>query len=173
MQDELRTRRKILVRYAAVTIFCLIVSVVYNHFSHGIHSFWMRCLALWPLIFGVLPAFLLAQEAFPFAKKRKDSKDKDSRAGKDSRDREEGADIDSAADTGSTGKIYAAETMKDVYRFGIAAVTLASFLKGVLEIAGTDSLYPDVLFYAGIVMLVCGATGFLFLCIRKRSGRRG
>ena len=59
--------------------------------------------------------------------------------------------------------------MKDIYRFGTAAVTVASFLKGVLEIAGTDSFYPDVLRYAGAVMLVCGAAGFFFVRHRDRQ----
>lgn len=44
----------------------------------------------------------------------------------------------------------------DLYRFGIAAGATASLLKGILEIAGTDSLYPDLLLYAGGAMLAAG-----------------
>ena len=146
MQDDVRKSGKILYRYLAIAIFCLIVSVVYGHFSHGIHSFWMRCLALWPLVFGAVPALLEEREVFPFRKKRTDG-----------RKSAEGADYENIT-TDS-----AVDILKDIYRFGIAAVTAASFLNGVLEIAGTDSFYPDVLFFAGIVMLICGAAGVLFL----------
>ena len=137
MQEDKIIRRKVLVRYLAVTDFCLLVSLIYGLFSHGIRSFWMNWLALWPLVLGAVPAALSAAEIFPF----KDAPDENG----------------------------AGEVMKDIYRFGIAAVTVASFLKGVLEIAGTDSVYPDVLRYAGIVMLVCGAAGFFFVRYRGRQ----
>lgn len=137
MQEDKITRRKVLVRYLAVTVFCLLVSLIYGLFSHGIRSFWMNWLALWPLVLGAVPAALSAAEIFPF----KDASDENG----------------------------AGEVMKDIYRFGTAAVTVASFLKGVLEIAGTDSVYPDVLGYAGIVMLMCGAAGFFFVRYRGRQ----
>ena len=60
MREDKSTGRKILVRYLAVTAFCLLVSVIYGHFSHGIRSFWMSWLALWPLVLGVVPAALTA-----------------------------------------------------------------------------------------------------------------
>ncbi len=150
MQDDVRKSGKKMYRYLVIAIFCLIVSVVYGHFSHGIHSFWMRCLALWPLVFGAVPVFLEEREVFPFRKKQTDS-----------RKSAEGADNENIM-TDS-----AVDILKDIYRFGIAAVTAASFLNGVLEIAGTDSIYPDVLFFAGIVMLICGAVGVLFLLHKK------
>lgn len=137
MQEDKIIRRKILVRYLAITAFCLLVSLIYGHFSHGIHSFWMNWLAFWPLILGAVPAALSAADIFPFR--------------------------------GTTDERGAGEVMKDIYRFGIAAVTVSSFLKGVLEIAGTDSVYPDVLRYAGAVMLVCGAAGFFFVRHRDRQ----
>lgn len=150
MQDNVRKGGKILYRYLAIAVFCLIVSVVYDRFSHGIHSIWMRCLALWPLILGAVPAFLEEREIFPFRKKQTDS-----------RKSAEGADNENIT-TDS-----AVDILRDIYRFGIAAVTAASFLNGVLEIAGTDSIYPDVLFFAGIVMLICGAAGVQFLLHKK------
>ena len=135
MREDVKIRRKIPLRYLAITVFCLIVSVIYSRFSHGIHSFWMRYLALWPLVFGLVPALLEAADLFPFGKDR---------------DRGERA-----------------EAVKDIYRFGIAAVIVSSFLKGVLEIAGTDSVYPSVLLYAGGVMLLCGAVGLLLVLNKK------
>lgn len=157
MQDERRTRRKILFRYLGAAVFCLLVSVVYSHFSHGIHSFWMRGLALWPLVLGAVPAFLQARQLFPFGKRQTDR-----------RQSEEGAAQDS--DSADPMNDAAVEILKDIYRFGIAAVTAASFLNGVLEIAGTDSFYPDVLFYAGIMMLLFGAAGVLFFLHKNRRG---
>ena len=58
---------------------------------------------------------------------------------------------------------------KDMYRFGIASVTAASFLKGALEIAGTDSLYPNLLLFVGILLLLIGAV-FYLLNIRWQAG---
>ena len=52
MQEDKIIRRKVLVRYLAVTVFCLLVSLIYGLFSHGIRSFWMNWLALWPLVLG-------------------------------------------------------------------------------------------------------------------------
>lgn len=135
MREDAKIRRKIPLRYLVITVFCLIVSVIYSRFSHGIHSFWMKYLALWPFVLGFVPALLEAAELFPFGKNR---------------DRGEKAEV-----------------VKDIYRFGIAAVTVSSFLKGVLEIAGTDSFYPSVLLYAGGVMLLCGAVGLLIVSNRK------
>lgn len=132
-EREGKERRKLQVRYLLITLLCLIVSVIYGFFSHGIHSFWMRGLAVWPFFLGLVPAALTASGA------------------------EQGYDP-------------RREFMKDIYRFGIAAVTVASFLKGVMEIAGTDSLYPDVLLFAGAAMLLCGVVGILYIRIRLKPG---
>ena len=146
MQEGAKNRRKIPVRYLAVTVFCLIVSVIYDHFSHGIHSFWMQYLALWPFLLGFVPALLEAAGLFPFKKGKR-----------------EGSGTEETVDAGI-------EVLRDIYRFGIAAVTVAGFLSGVLEIAGTDSFYPEALLYAGAVMLLCGAVGYLVLLHRNKHG---
>lgn len=59
----------------------------------------------------------------------------------------------------------------DLYRFGIAAGSTASLLKGILEIAGTDSFYPDLLLYAGIAMLAAGAILYVAEAARLRRQR--
>ena len=69
MQESVKKRREIPLRYLAITVFCFIVSVIYGRFSHGIHSFWMQYLALWPLILGLIPALLAAAGIFPLGKK--------------------------------------------------------------------------------------------------------
>ena len=36
--------------WAAVSAFCALFSVIYNHYGHGIHSFFMSFLFLWPFL---------------------------------------------------------------------------------------------------------------------------
>lgn len=45
--------------YLAVSAFCLIFYLVYNNFSHGVHSFYMTWLFAFPLLLGALPCSLL------------------------------------------------------------------------------------------------------------------
>ncbi len=160
MQERKRTVRKILVRYAAVTAFCGIFSIIYNHFSHGIHSVWMSGLAAWPFILGLVPAVLLNRILFPAGESQTGAPERKSSG----RASEEGQGED-----GEQPAPPPVEILKDVYRFGIAAVTAASCLKGVLEIAGTGSVYPDLLFYAGLAMLIVGAGGVLFPAAGSRK----
>ena len=53
--------------YLAVSLFCLLFSLVYNQFSHGVHSPFMTWLFAWPLVLGCLPcgAFLLLRALRP------------------------------------------------------------------------------------------------------------
>ena len=60
IQEEKKTGGRLAVRYLAVSAFCLLFSVVYSLFSHGIHSPWMRWLAAWPFVLGAVPALILA-----------------------------------------------------------------------------------------------------------------
>lgn len=160
MQERKRIVRIILVRYAAVTAFCGIFSIIYNHFSHGIHSVWMSGLAAWPFILGLVPAVLLNRILFPAGESQTGAPERKSSG----RASEEGQGED-----GEQPAPPPVEILKDVYRFGIAAVTAASCLKGVLEIAGTGSVYPDLLFYAGLAMLIVGAGGVLFPAAGSRK----
>lgn len=137
IQEEKKTGSRLAVRYLAVSAFCLLFSVVYSLFSHGIHSPWMRWLAAWPFVLGAVPALILAA-------------------------RRPGSQT-------AGGYRVKEEIFKDIYRFGIAAVTVASLLKGILEIAGTDSLYPTVLLFAGAGMLLFGAAGLLTEVWKKRQ----
>lgn len=137
IQEEKKARRRLAARYLAVSAFCLLFSVVYSLFSHGIHSPWMRWLAAWPFVLGAVPALILAA-------------------------RRPGSQT-------AGGYRVKEEIFKDIYRFGIAAVTVASLLKGILEIAGTDSLYPTVLLFAGAGMLLFGAAGLLTEVWKKRQ----
>lgn len=46
--------------YAGATIFCFVFFLVYNRFSHGVHSPFMTWLFLWPLLLGFIPTTALA-----------------------------------------------------------------------------------------------------------------
>ena len=48
-----------LIIYIGVTALCAVFSTVYNGFSHGVFSFCMTYLFLFPLLLGVLPSIIL------------------------------------------------------------------------------------------------------------------
>ena len=51
--------KKVMLIYLLSSAFCLLIFLVYNIFSHGVLSFFMTFLFIWPLVFGFLPAFVL------------------------------------------------------------------------------------------------------------------
>lgn len=119
--SENRKRRNIIGRtagvYLGVTVFCGIFYLVYDRFSHGVHSPYMTWLFAWPLVLGVIPGlFWKWQGGIP-----------------------------------RPGRIAL-----NLYHSGVATVTVSSLLRGILEIAGTASVYQDRLMRAGIAIL-CGA----------------
>ncbi len=46
--------------YLGTAMMSLLIFLVYDRFSHGVRSFYMTFLWLWPLVFGVLPCALFA-----------------------------------------------------------------------------------------------------------------
>ena len=50
----------------------------------------------------------------------------------------------------------------NLYNSGVAAVTVSSLLRGIFEIAGTDSVYQQRLMYVGGAMLLLGIAVYLF-----------
>lgn len=130
----------ILVRYLAASAFFAVFALVYYRFSHEIRSPWMTWLFAWPLIMGAVPAVLEYLGILPGS-------------GEESGDGEE-----------------IGGQQKDFYRFGIAALTSASLLRGILRIAGTDSTFVDYLFMAGAVMAAAGAVTY-FLKVRRPDGK--
>ena len=132
--------KKILVRYLAASAFFAVFALVYYRFSHEIRSPWMTWLFAWPLIMGAVPAALEYLGILPGS-------------GEKSEDGQE-----------------AGGQQKDFYRFGIAALTSASLLRGILRIAGTDSTFVDYLFIAGAVMAAAGAVSY-FLKVRRPDGK--
>lgn len=49
-----------IIRYGCITLFCLVVFLVYNIFSHGVYSNYMTFLFAWPLMLGLVPSTLIA-----------------------------------------------------------------------------------------------------------------
>lgn len=49
-----------IIRYGCITLFCLVVFLVYNIFSHGVYSNYMTFLFAWPLLLGLVPSILIA-----------------------------------------------------------------------------------------------------------------
>jgi hypothetical protein len=54
--------RRIAFHYFVATCACAAFSAMYEHFSHGVWSWWMVGLAGFPLLLGVVPALLCAHQ---------------------------------------------------------------------------------------------------------------
>lgn len=48
--------KKAFFTYTGISLFCFIFYLVYNQFSHGVHSPYMTFLFGWPFVLGVLPS---------------------------------------------------------------------------------------------------------------------
>lgn len=164
IKDLRRRRRGLLLRYLAVSLFCLLFFAVYSHFSHGIRSFWMTFLFAWPLVLGGVPAVLILGGILSDTEEEAGPDNTIGNADQKKKKEERGPE--------TPGQLWRSGGMqKDLYRFGIASVTAASLLKGILEIAGTDSPYPDLLLLAGILLLLTGAVFYLLNIRRQGRGR--
>lgn len=164
IKDLRRRQRGVLLRYLAVSIFCLLFFAVYSHFSHGIQSFWMTFLFAWPLVLGGVPAVLILGGIL--SDTEEEAARNNTIGNADQKKKKEESYSETLRQLWKSGGMQ-----KDLYRFGIASVTAASLLKGILEIAGTDSLYPNLLLIAGILLLLTGAV-FYLLNIRWQGRRR-
>lgn len=56
---------------------------------------------------------------------------------------------------------------KSTMNYGIAALVMGSFLKGVFEIAGTNSIYLIYYFYLGIILISIGILSVLYSLYRS------
>ena len=73
-------------------------------------------------------------------------------------------------------KTYAgrvADIAECIYNSGVAALTVSSMLRGIMDIAGTGSVYQVWMLYAGTVMAAAGAVIFAVAVLAgKSSGSR-
>ena len=118
-----------LIIYLCAAAFCFMFFIVYDCFSHGIHSDFMTFLFLIPLVLGALPCLF-----FVLAKKIR----------------------------------FPGRLSVNLWNSGVAAVTCASVLEGIFEIAGAESVYQIYLFYFGLGMLFGGAVAFVIGKIREK-----
>lgn len=147
MKEKKNLIRRNSVRYVMIAAFCVVFAAVYGHFSHEIRSVWMSALFVWPLALGGLPALLQELGILPVFEEKPAA-----------------PEAGPAADTGLRDhSLCMGNIQADLWRFGIAALTAAGLLKGILEIAGTDSIYPDFLLAGGGLMLAAGAVLYLML----------
>lgn len=114
--------------YLGVSAFCFIFYLVYDQFSHGIHSFFMTWLFTFPLVLGAVPCALLWLV-----------------------------------------KQTPVRLSINLWNSGVAAVTCASLLIGIFEIAGAESRYQNYLMAAGAVMLAAGLIAFVAGKIMKKA----
>lgn len=59
----------------------------------------------------------------------------------------------------------------DLYRAGVAAVTLSSLLRGIFEIAGTSSDYQMWLMAGGLILLAAGVILYAADVIKRKERR--
>ena len=57
----------------------------------------------------------------------------------------------------------------NLYNSGIAMLTVGSFMKGIFEIAGTNSRYIPVYYTAGILFILAGLVSLLYHSVKKSS----
>lgn len=175
-----KEQKRILRRYLAVSAFCFVFFLIYDRFSHGIHSPWMTFLFAWPLCLGGLPAALQLAGILPSYTGTTGSGAEDAGdPGPVFSGRREDTEAplpcpgDSTEDAGERGVKEGDRTegWLDLCRFGIAALTVSSLLYGILDIAGTDSVYPGFLFSGGTALFVVGAGALAVSGAKRRKGR--
>ena len=69
-------------------------------------------------------------------------------------------------------KTYAgrvADIAECIYNSGVAALTVSSMLRGIMDIAGTGSVYRVWMLYAGTVMAAAGAVIFAVAVLAGKS----
>lgn len=165
-------RRSLL--FAGVAAFCLVFSLIYNVFSHEVHSPYMTYLFLWPLLLGVLPAVFFWRVAGGSIKKVSSRVPAEISAETGS-GAITGAPAEAATE-GLSGKATSAvsgvtpgELSWQCYCEGVATLTMASMIRGILEIAGTASIYQQYLMIAGLILTAAGIAFYAAGLLRRKA----
>lgn len=58
-QKHFQGAKRTLGVYLGITVFCFVFFLIYDRFSHGVRSPYMTFLFAWPLVLGLLPAFIV------------------------------------------------------------------------------------------------------------------
>ncbi len=106
--------------YAIISALCIVIDNVYALFGHGVRSFSMTWMFLYPLIGGTL--FFMIIGIFLVNKKAE-----------------------------SKYRLF-----YNLHNSGIAFLTTGSLFKGIIEIAGTTSLFTSIFLFLGIIFIISG-----------------
>jgi hypothetical protein len=136
-----------------VSLFCVLFALIYNIFSHGVHSPYMTYLFAIPLVLGV--GVNLAAVGIGYVMNKLGVSEISAVQSLNSTVAEKGSS--EAAPKNS----ILSNIATNLYYSGIAALTASSMLRGIFDIAGTASVYQTYLMYAGIAMTIGGAVMFL------------
>ncbi len=109
--------------YLLVSIFCALLGAIYEHFSHGVYSYYMIYAFALPLVGGALPMYAMARSKL---------------------------------------KCLPGRLALNLYNAGIAAFTVGSILKGVIDIYGTANKLLIVYPCLGIAFSAAGLLVYLF-----------
>ena len=63
--DDKKKTRTSFFRWTAITVFCLCLGLIYEHFSHGVYSASMALMFLFPLIGGTIPFGIMTLSEHP------------------------------------------------------------------------------------------------------------
>lgn len=146
------------------------VSRIYDQFSHGVHSAYMDMLFLIPLFCGIVLAACFLAVPVRGIRDRKLRKLSGSFSMHDSRKKTGMRSTDSRSF--ADGRTVADLSMLFFScRLSAAFCCVGMFLTGVLKIAGTGSVFPQFLIFAGFLLFPAGILQFLFIHTAvRRSG---
>ena len=114
--------------FLAVSLFCIIFSLIYASQSHSVHSNYMTFMFLYPLVGGTIIYLMI----------------------------------------GAISKARLPERfVVNIYNSGIAALTVGSMLRGILDIAGTSSPYQPTFVIVGMLMVFVGAVCYVTAQFKK------
>jgi len=123
--SDIDTQKKYILKtgfnYLLVSLFCLLLGAVYEHFSHEVYSYYMIYAFAFPLAGGTLPMYAIA-----------------------------------------LGKLISPKRLTlNLYNAGIAALTVGSIFKGVLDIYGTTNNLLFVYWVLGSSLCLAGILLYL------------
>lgn len=147
--------------YLAAAIFCALFGAVYEFFSHGVFSFFMIYAFAIPLAAGTFPLLWIALRTRKHigneAGRNNDGWDDDGMSIYDLCHNEVETDID----TPKRMFHFPGSVELNAWGSGIAAMTMGSIFRGVLDIYGTTNKLVIVYPVVGTVMMTFGLVSFI------------
>lgn len=170
--------------YLAAAVFCALFGAVYEIFSHGVFSFFMIYAFAFPLVFGAFPMLWMGLRTAKFTKEEKAPVSFETDAGEDSRfepySGEESTDpapyrLNSRESRPESEQVFHLPGSLELNSWGsgIAALTVGSIFRGVLDIYGTTNRLVIVYPVVGGILLAAGLSIFFMgRAVAARAVRR-